>query len=183
MRRARWMQEIKEIEHHRLLFLDESGAKTNMTRRAGRGIRVRDSVPSGRWESTTMMAVVGRNGPQAPWVFPDSIDGDVFTVYAERVLAPTLLPGDILVMDNLSTHKNKRAREAIEATGAIIWGLPPYSPDLNPIEKMWSKAKAHLRKEKARTYDDLVQAIGGALASVSQEDIRGWFGSCGYSFY
>ncbi len=129
-----------------------------------------------------MMSVVGVNGPQAPWVFSGPIDGDLFEVYVERVLAPTLVPGDILVMDNLSTHKNKRARNAIEATGAQIWDLPAYSPDLNPIEKMWSKMKAHLRKEKARTYEELVQAIGRALASVSQEDVRGWFASCGYSF-
>lgn len=155
---------------------------TRLYGRALRGVRVYDSVPSGRWESTTMMSVVGVNGPQAPWVFSGPIDGDLFEVYAEHVLAPTLKPGDILVMDNLSTHKNKRARAIIEATGAQIWDLPAYSPDLNPIEKMWSKMKAHLRKEKARTYEELVQAIGRAIASVSHEDIRGWFVSCGYSF-
>ncbi len=166
------------------MFLDESGAKTNMTRlygRARRGERVRDSVPSGRWETTTMIAAVSSSGPQAPWVFDGPVDGDVFEVYAERILAPSLKPGEILVMDNLSTHKNKRAREAIEATGACIWDLPPYSPDLNPIEKMWSKVKAHLRKRKARSEDELINAIGEALANITNDDIAGWFASCGYS--
>lgn len=173
-----------QLDHRRLLFLDESGAKTNMTRlygRAPRGMRVRDSVPTGRWETTTMIAVVGRNGPQAPFVFDGPLDGDMFEAYVKHVLAPTLVPGDILVMDNLSTHKNQTARQIIKATGAEIWDLPSYSPDLNPIEKMWSKIKAHLRKRKARNSDALSQAIGDALEKVSAEDIRGWFGSCGYS--
>jgi len=165
------------------MFLDESGAKTNMTRlygRAQRGQRVRDSVPTGRWETTTMMATVGRNGPQAPFVFSGALDGDMFEVYVERVLAPTLQPGDILVMDNLSTHKNKSARQIILETGAEIWDLPPYSPDLNPIEKMWSKIKAYLRKSKARSPEALTQAIGKALERVTTEDVQGWFESCGY---
>jgi len=178
------VQIVEHTEHSRLLFLDESGAKTNMTRlygRAQRGERVRDSVPSGRWETTTMIAAVGRNGPQAPWVFDGALDSDIFEVYAAHVLAPTLRPGDILVMDNLSTHKNKTAREAILATGAEIWDLPAYSPDFNPIEKMWSKVKAYLRGYKARTPEALNKAIGEALTKVTAEDIRGWFRSCGYS--
>ena len=154
---------------------------TRLYGRAHRGERVRDSVPSGRWETTTMMAAVGRNGPQAPWVFSGALDGDMFEVYVTRVLAPTLEPGDILVMDNLSTHKNKIAREAILATGAKIWDLPPYSPDFNPIEKMWSKVKAYLRWYKARNTEQLMKAIGEALTKITQEDIRGWFTSCGYS--
>lgn len=140
-----------------------------------------DSVPSGRWETTTMIAAVSVSGPQAPWVLDGPIDGDAFEAYAEHVLAPTLKPGEVLVMDNLSTHKNKRAREVIEATGARIWDLPRYSPDLNPIEKMWSKVKAHLRKRKPRSEDELVKAISEALANVTAEDIAGWFASCGYS--
>ena len=128
-----------------------------------------------------MMAAVGRNGPQAPWVFNGALDGDMFEVYVTRVLAPTLQPGDILVMDNLSTHKNKTAREAILATGAEIWDLPPYSPDFNPIEKMWSKVKAYLRWYKARNNEELTKAIGEALTKITPEDINGWFTSCGYS--
>ena len=175
---------MSQLDHRRLLFLDESGAKTNMTRlygRAPRGMRVRDSVPTGRWETTTMIAAVGRNGPQAPFVFDGPLDGDMFEVYVKHVLAPTLVPGDILVMDNLSTHKNRIARQLIRAAGAEIWDLPSYSPDLNPIEKMWSKIKAYLRKRKARNPHALSQAIGEALEKVSREDIQGWFGSCGYS--
>ena len=154
---------------------------TRLYGRAQRGERVRDSVPSGRWETTTMIATVGRNGPQAPWVFKGALDGEMFKAYVEYVLAPTLKPGDILVMDNLSTHKNKIARKMILDTGAVIWDLPPYSPDFNPIEKMWSKIKACLRKRKARTSDELLDAIGDALATVTHKDIQGWFASCGYS--
>lgn len=184
MARARWAKARAKVAHHRFLFIDESGAKTNMTRlygRAPRGTRVYDRVPSGRWETTTMIAAVGRNGTQAPWVIDGPMDGAAFTVWAREVLAPTLSPSDIVVMDNLSVHKNAAARRAIEAAGAVIWFLPPYSPDLNPIEKMWSKIKASLRKTKARDPDALYQAIGQAMATVRHQDIVNWFASCGYS--
>jgi transposase len=172
------------LDHRRFIFLDESGAKTNMTRlygRAQRGQRVHDSAPCGRWETTTMIAAVSHAGPRAPFVFNGPIDGPMFLAYVERVLAPTLKQGDILVMDNLSTHKNKQARETILAAGAQIWDLPAYSPDLNPIEKMWSKVKAFLRKRKARNHEALFNAIADALRQVTQKDIVGWFASCGYS--
>jgi transposase len=175
---------MAQVAHRRLLFIDESGAKTNMTRlygRARRGTRVYDFVPNGRWETTTMIAAVGRNGPQAPWVLGGPMDGTAFTVWVKQVLAPTLEATDIVVMDNLSVHKNAEARAAIEATGAAVLDLPAYSPDLNPIEKMWSKIKAYLRKVKARDPETLCQAIGQAIARVSQRDIRNWFASCGYS--
>lgn len=156
-----------------------------MTRHYGRapkGIRAYDRVPNGRWETTTMIAAIGRNGAQAPWVLPGPMDGAAFAVWAAQVLAPTLRPGDIVVMDNLSAHKNPAARTAIEATGALVWNLPPYSPDLNPIEKMWSKIKALLRKAKAREPEALFQAISEAFSQVSFQDITNWFASCGYSF-
>ena len=184
MARARWAKAKSRVAHRRLLFIDESGAKTNMTRlyaRAARGVRVYDRVPNGRWETTTMIAAIGRNGPQAPWVIDGPMDGAAFTVWAEQVLAPTLEPGDIIVMDNLSVHKNQDARAAIEAQGTEIWDLPPYSPDLNPIEKMWSKVKALLRQSKARDTEALYTAIGHAMAKVSHNDIVNWFTSCGYS--
>ena len=184
MARARWAKAKARVAHRRLLFIDESGTKTNMTRlygRAPRGTRVYDHVPSGHWETTTMIAAVGRNGPQAPWVLDGPMDGAAFAVWAARVLAPTLEPGDIVVMDNLSVHKNNAARAAIEKAGAEIWKLPPYSPDLNPIEKMWSKVKAYLRKAKARDADALYQAVGRAMAQVTHQDIENWFASCGYS--
>lgn len=184
MARARWVKASARVPHRRLLFIDESGAKTNMTRLYGRrlrGVRVYDRVPNGRWETTTMIAAIGRNGAQAPWVLDGPMDGVAFALWAEHVLAPTLEPNDIIVMDNLSVHKNVSARRAMLATGAAIWDLPPYSPDFNPIEKMWSKVKAHLRKNKARTPDALCQAIGEALATVSFQDIVNWYASCGYS--
>lgn len=155
---------------------------TRLYGRSKRGLRVRDHIPTSRWETTTLIAAVGVNGPQAPWVFRGALDGEMFKAYVEHVLAPTLRPGDILVMDNLSTHKNKTARDMILATGTTIWDLPPYSPDLNPIEKMWSKVKAYLRKCKARTSQALLQAIGAALRKITSTDIQGWFASCGYSF-
>jgi len=182
--RTRWKNSVDAVEHHRLLFIDESGAKTNMTRlygRAPRGKRAYDHVPNGRWQTTTMIAAVGCKGPQAAWVLDGPMDGMAFGVWAEQILAPTLTPNDIVVMDNLSVHKTTKAREAIESMGAQIWYLPAYSPDLNPIEKMWSKIKAHLRKAKARNPELLCQAIGDAIAQVTITDVRNWFASSGYS--
>jgi transposase len=109
------------------------------------------------------------------------MDGAAFAVWAEQVLAPTLEPTDIVVMDNLSVHRNPAACSAITTTGARIWSLPPYSPDLNPIEKMWSKVKAYLRKAKARDAEGLYAAIKRALVQVTQRDVTNWFASCGYS--
>jgi transposase len=182
--RASWFKAIGRVAHHRFLFIDESGAKTNMTRlygRAPRGQRAYDHVPSGRWETTTMIAAIDRNGTQAPWVLDGPMDGTAFGVWVEQVLVPTLAPGDIVIMDNLSVHKNAVARTAIQSAGAEVWDLPPYSPDLNPIEKMWSKVKSFLRKAKARTPDTLCQAIGSAMEQVTNKDIKNWFASCGYS--
>lgn len=154
---------------------------TRLYGRGPRGARIRDPVPCGRWETTTMIAAIGSNGPQAPWVLEGPMDGDAFAVWAEQVLAPTLKPGDIVIMDNLSVHKNATARAAIQAVGAQVWDLPPYSPDLNPIEKMWSKVKAYLRKAKARDPVALCEAIGRALEQVTQPEVRNYFASCGYS--
>lgn len=153
---------------------------TRLYGRAAVGERVRDSIPTATWHTTTMLAGVRAEGADAPFVLSGPIDGDSFGVYVDRVLAPVLKPGDIVVMDNLSSHKNRWARERIEAAGALVMDLPPYSPDLNPIEKMWSKIKALLRKFKARTFEELVKAVGEAIASVTKEDIIGWFHSCGY---
>jgi transposase len=154
---------------------------TRLYGRGPRGIRVYDHVPLGRWETTTMIAAIGRNGPQAPWVLEGAMDGAAFSTWATHVLAPTLQPTDIVVMDNLSVHRNPAACAAITATGAQIWPLPPYSHDLNPIKKMWSKIKAYLRKAKARDPESLCQAIGRAMERVSKRDVRNWFASCGYS--
>ena len=171
------------MDPRRLRFLDESGAKTNMTRLYGRafgGQRVRDTVPHGHWQTTTMLATVGLRGSQAPFVIEGPVDTEVFRTYVGRVLVPTLHPGDIVVMDNLSPHKAAGVREAIEAVGAQLWYLPPYSPDFNPIEPMWSKIKAFLRRAAARTVDALIHAIAEALRTVFPNDILGWFRFRGY---
>lgn len=129
-----------------------------------------------------MIAAIGQNGPQAPWVLEGPMDGAAFAVWAQQVLAPTLQPTDIVVMDNLSVHRNAAACAAIEATGAEIWFLPPYSHDFNPIEKMWSKIKAYLRKIRARDRESLYETVGRAMERVTQQDVENWFASCGYSF-
>ena len=149
-----------------------------MTRLYGRsfnGQRVFDSVPHGHWCTTTMMAAIGLGGPKAPFVFEGSMDAEVFRVYIEKVLVPELQSGDIVVMDNLSSHKDSQARLMIADAGAFIWDLPPYSPDFNPIEEMWSKVKNVLRKAKARTLDTLIQAVAEALEDITEQDCIGWF--------
>ena len=127
-----------------------------------------------------MVSAIGLSGPKAPFVFEGAMNAEAFRIYTERVLVPELQPGDIVVMDNLSSHKDAQAREMIERTGAEIWDLPPYSPDFNPIELMWSKVKAFLRKTKARTEKALLQAITNALRSITPDDCAGWFKHCGY---
>jgi len=127
-----------------------------------------------------MVSAIGLDGPMAPFVFEGAMDAEAFRIYAERVLILELHPGDIVVMDNLSSHKDGQAREMIKTTGAIIWDLPPYSPDFNPIELMWSKVKAFLRKAKARTENTLHQAIADALTTITHDDCAGWFRHCGY---
>jgi len=167
----------------RLVFLDESGAKTNMTRLYGRsfdGQRVVDATPHGRGCTTTMLSSMRVDGTTAAMVIEGSTDAPVFQAYVEHVLVPSLGLGDIVVMDNLAPHKSFAVAEAIRAAGAKVWFLPPYSPDFNPIEKMWSKIKASLRKVEARTKQALLAAIGAALRTISASDARNWFGSCGY---
>jgi transposase len=167
----------------RLVFLDESGAKTNMTRLYGRaksGQRVVDDAPAGHWCTTTMISSVRIDGSTACMVVDGATNKDVFGAYVLHILLPTLRVGDIVVMDNLSAHKDKQTIAMIESVGAEVWFLPPYSPDLNPIEKMWSKVKQYLRSVKARSQDALIQAIADALDYVSAQDVAGWFESCGY---
>lgn len=181
--REQWRGDSKTLDAKRLVFVDETGAKTNMTRRYGRapvGKRVHDFAPAGHWSTTTLISAVREGGPVAPLLIEGATDADVITAWVEQGLAPTLNKGDIVVMDNLSSHKCKAVGELIAARGATLLYLPPYSPDLNPIEKMWSKIKALLRRAKARTLDDLTQAVADALSAVTLSDIQGWFGSCGY---
>jgi len=153
---------------------------TRLYARTFGGQRAVDKVPHGHWSTTTMISALRSDGSTADLVLDGATDGDAFFVYAKVVLAPKLKRGDVVVMDNLRAHKMTRVIEVIQSTGAEVWFLPPYSPDLNPIEKMWSKIKAYLRKIKARTKEELWQAIGAALKTVTASDAIGWFESCGY---
>jgi transposase len=128
-----------------------------------------------------MLAAIGLEGVDAPWTLDGAMDADAFEVYVEHVLVPTLDGGEIVVLDNLSSHKRPRVGELIRAAGAEVWYLPPYSPDFNPIEAMWSKVKQILRSLEARTVNDLVAAIGEALRQVTTDDILGWFTHAGYT--
>jgi len=167
----------------RLVFVDESGAKTNMTRLYGRamaGKRAIDNTPCGHWCTTTMLSSVRLDGSTACMVVDGATNKEVFQAYVQRILLPTLKTGDIVVMDNLSAHKSQQVRELIKSVGAELWYLPAYSPDLNPIEKMWSKIKSILRTLKARTEEALIRAIAKALEMVTASNVKGWFESCGY---
>ena len=182
-KRAQWHASLAQFDLDRLIFLDETCAKTNLARLYGRtlgGARVNDSAPAGHWNTTTLIAAVSAAGAQAPLLFNGALDGCAFEVYVRDVLVPTLREGDVLVMDNLSAHKHPAARKLIEAAKVTILDLPPYSPDLNPIEKMWSKLKACLRKLRARSFEDLVEAVAAALKQITAQDALGWIKACGY---
>lgn len=183
-RREQWLRDAPGLDIDRLVFLDETGAKTNMTRRYGRamgGERARDKAPVGHWSTTTLVSAVGTRGPLAPLLLEGAMTADIFTAWVEQFLVRELREGDIVVMDNLSSHKAQQVRLLIEKAGAKLLYLPPYSPDLNPIEKMWSKIKALLRGAKARTQEALEKAVAQALSAVTTEDIIGWLKASGYS--
>lgn len=157
-----------------------------MTSRYGRaapGERVQESVPKNYGENVSMLATISLAGLDAPMTISGAVDGIVFLEYVKQVLCPTLTEGDVVVMDNLSAHKVKGVCEAIEEVGASVLYLPPYSPDLNPIEKCWSKIKTYVRQAKARTREALEQALKEALKLVTKKDAEGWFKSCGYSLH
>jgi transposase len=182
--RAQWRSRTKGIDPARFRFIDESGAKTNMARLHGRcppGQRLLSKAPAGHWQTTTMIAAAGLDGVAAPFALEGAVDAESFAVYVQRVLLPTLHGGEIVVLDNLACHKHPRVRELIESAGAEVWYLPPYSPDFNPIEEMWSKIKQVLRSLAARTFEGLIEAIATALRQVSLQDLTGWFTHCGYT--
>lgn len=165
-------------------FIDEAGVNLAMTReygRAPRGERVVGAVPQNYGANVTMMAALSLRGVEAVMTIDGATDAEVFRAYVEHVLCPTLVPGDIVVMDNLRAHKVSGIHEHIEAHGAQLIYLPPYSPDLSPIEPCWSKLKALLRAVQARTREALDAAIAQVLATVTPSDARGWFRHCGYA--
>ena len=166
-----------------LVFVDEAGAHVAMARLYGRaapGERAPGSVPQNWGDNVSMISALASDGLRATMTVPGAVDGEVFLIYVREVLCPALTGGDIVVMDNLGAHKVAGVREAIEAAGARLEYLPPYSPDLNPIEKCWSKVKTALRAAAARTREALDEAISGAIDAVSAHDAQAWFRSCGY---
>lgn len=175
---------IAQLNSKKFKFIDESGVNLAMSRlygRAPRGERVVGSVPQNRGSNITVLASLGRRGLAALMTVEGATDGEVFKVYAEEVLGPTLRRGDIVVMDNLGAHKVSGVREAIERRGAKVIYLPPYSPDLSPIEPCWSKIKTALRKAAARTREALEAALKQAVSMVSAADALAWFAHCGYT--
>ncbi len=181
--RQAWRQEMATWDPTRLVFLDETGAATNLTRRYGRAdrsARCLAKAPHGHWHTNTFVAALRCDGVTAPALLNAPMDGQIFRAWVEQFLVPTLRPGDLVIADNLSSHKVAGIREAIEATGAKLRYLPPYSPDLNPIEMFFSKLKAHLRQAAQRTFDGLREAIACVLESVSPSECKNYFHAAGY---
>jgi transposase len=200
-RRQDWFEGQLDLDPERLVFIDETWASTNMARRCGRcrrGERLRIGVPHGHWKTTTFVAGLTTGGMIAPWVLDGPINRDAFETYVEKVLAPELKPGAIVIMDNLSSHKRSRVGEMIEAAGASLLYLPPYTlrcpprqaslggapgqlrPDFNPIEKAFAKLKALLRKAAERTVDGLWAAIGHIVDLFAPAECKNYFAAAGY---
>jgi transposase len=178
----RWWRE--DIDARRLIFVDETWATTNMTRLFGRarsGQRVIDKVPHGHWKTTTLIAALGIEGMRCSMIVDGAVNGEVFVAFVEQVLTPALRPGDVVVMDNLSSHKVKRVRELIEGVGAQLCYLPPYSPDLNPIENVFSKIKQLLRTLACRTQELLWSSMQRVLDAVTPIDATNCYAHAGYT--
>ena len=181
--RLEWRAEQPSIDRSKLVFLDETGANTKMVRHYGwapKGQRCVGSVPYGHWKTTTFLAGLRQSGLTAPLVVDGPMDGVTFRTYIETFLCPTLHPGDIVIADNLSSHKVKGVRQAIEAAGATLRYLPPYSPDLNPIEKLFAKLKTLLRRAAIRDLDELWNYIGTLVDDFAPQECSNYFSSCGY---
>lgn len=166
------------------MFIDETGVNLGLTRAYGRaapGVRVRDATPGPHSTRYTLIAALGWQGLQVPWLWQGNLTASIFDDYVECQLAPILREHDIVLADNLSAHKSARARQLIEACGARLVFLPPYSPDLNPIELGWSKAKTLLRAAHPRTWETLVEAVALALRSIQAAEAQAWFAHCGYA--
>lgn len=171
-------------EPHRLVFIDETAVKTNLTRLRGRapvGERLEGAVPFGKWRTQTFIAGLTSEELIAPWVIEGAMNQAAFETYVETQLAPQLSPGSVVILDNLSTHRSPRAAEALKQRQSWFLFLPPYSPDLNPIEQAFSKLKAHLRHFGARTYDDLIAAIGDVCALFDPTECWNFFCAAGYA--
>jgi transposase len=184
-RRQSFQATLLQIAPERLIFLDESGVTTQMTRayaRASGGQRVHESAPQGHWKVLTILSALSLRGLLATMTIEAATDGDIFLAYLEHVLGPILQPGDVVIMDNLSAHKVEGVREFLHAAGAELLYLPPYSPDLNPIELAWAKLKQLLRAAKARTAEALEQAVAQALPAITPDHAQAWFRHCGINY-
>jgi transposase len=183
-KRGRWHSEtIADIPAEHLIFLDESGANTKMARiygRSVRGKRAYGSVPHGHYISVTMVSAIRLSGVFAAHSFVGSMNAERFLDWVKTCLVPGLVKGDVVIMDNLPVHHNKKAREAIEAAGARVEYLPQYSPDYNPDEQVWSKTKTILRRMAKRTVDGLLAVVGQAISTITPKDCIGYFKHCGY---
>jgi transposase len=181
--REAWRERQPRMNPAQLVFIDETWATTNMTRlhgRCRRGERLVASVPHGHWKTSTFVAALRTTGLTAPLVLDGAMNGEAFRAYVEQMLAPTLARGDIVIMDNLSSHKVAGVRDAVEARGANLLYLPPYSPDLNPIEQSFAKLKALIRKAAARTRETLWNAIGKLLSRFAPRECANYFAEAGY---
>lgn len=182
--RRQWTERQPMRDARRLIFVDETWSKTNMTRLRGRaplGQRLVEKVPHGHWKTTTLIAALAIGGIHCSAVVDGAVNGDVFEAFVEQVLAPQLWPGDVVVMDNLSSHKRARTRELIEAAGATVLFLPPYSPDLNPIEMIFAKLKQLLRSLACRTREALWNLMQSVLDQITASDAANCFRHCGYT--
>ncbi len=183
--RAEWVVKQAGLDPGKLLFLDEFGAKTNFTRTHGRsleGTRLVAKVPYGHWKSTTFVGALGLRGWVAPLTIDGALNGELFRAYVEQHLAPQVSPGDVLILDNLSSHKVAGVREALQKVGADVLYLPPYSPDFNPIEQAFSKLKRLLRSAGARTVDALWEACGRELNKFTPTEFRNYLTNSGYRY-
>jgi transposase len=182
--RVSWRQEQPSLDPAKLVFIDETGTATDMARLRGRcrwGERLIGKVPHGHWKTTTFVAGLRHDAITAPFVIDRPMNGDIFLAYVERCLVPTLSPGDIVILDNLPAHKVKGVREAIAAAGATLLYLPPYSPDLNPIEQAFAKLKALLRKAAERSIEALSARIGQILEAFTPQECSNYFNHAGYA--
>lgn len=186
-RRRIWIkhrQPLMRRQPGRLVFIDETSVSTKMARlrgRSRRGTRLKASAPFGRWGTQTFIAGLRHDALTAPWVIPGAMDRTAFNIYIETQLAPTLAPGDVVILDNLSVHKSAKAEAAVRARGAWMLFLPQYSPDLNPIEMAFAKLKAHLRKAAARSFDALFEALGDICGLFDPVECRNYFAKAGYA--
>ena len=182
-KRVRWRAHQARIDRRRLLFIDETWIKTNMAPLRGwgpRGRRIHADVPHGHWKTLTFLAALRHDHIEAPFVLDGPINGEAFLAYVERILVPVLRPGDVVILDNLGSHKGKQARKLVRAAGAHLIFLPPYSPDLNPIEQVFAKLKHLLRKASSRTVEATWQTAGELLKHFTPGECSNYFTDAGY---